>query len=165
MQRATRVGILAALTLVAGCGADSEAPASTPVLTAATLGEQTLRTPAEYLASAPYVTADRANGEALARRCRACHTLERDGVNRLGPRLHGFFGQPVGSVEGFAYTNAVLAAEFAWTPRALDAWLQHPSRFLPGNMMAFAGVPDAADRADLIAYLLAVTNTESESSD
>jgi cytochrome c len=52
----------------------------------------------------------------------------------------------------------VLAnAEFTWTPRALDAWLAQPARFLPGNLMSFPGVRDPAARDDLIAYLLKVT--------
>lgn len=170
MQRDTLIGMLAALVLASGCGRDSGdsqesgqtgAPADA-VLTADTLGEQTVRSNADYLAEAPYSAADPANGEAQARLCRACHTFERDGMNMLGPRLYGFFGKPVGTVEGFGYSNALLAADFVWTPRALDAWLQQPSRFLPGNMMAFGGIRDPGDRADLIAYLLAVTDNEGE---
>jgi cytochrome c len=76
----------------------------------------------------------------------------------IGPNLYGFFGEQVGTVEGFDYSNAVANADFVWTPRALDAWLVQPSRFLPGNRMTFAGVGDAGNRADLIAYLLRATD-------
>ncbi|MDX1506790.1 MAG: cytochrome c family protein [Woeseiaceae bacterium] len=132
------------------------------MLTAATLGEQVVLSNADQLASAPYNSADTKNGAAQARLCRACHTLESGGMNMLGPNLHGFFGKRVGTVEGFGYSNALLAADFVWTPRALDAWLQRPAAFLPGNMMAFGGIRDPQDRVDLIAYLLEETNDEGE---
>jgi cytochrome c len=53
------------------------------------------------------------------------------------------------------------AADFVWTPRALDAWLAQPGRFLPGNRMTFGGVRGQRDRDDLIAYLLMKTSAES----
>jgi len=53
------------------------------------------------------------------------------------------------------------AADFVWTPRALDAWLAQPGRFLPGNRMTFGGIFGQRDRDDLIAYLLVKTNAES----
>ena len=164
MQRSTLVGTLAALVFASGCGSDSGDTGAPPevVLTAETLGAQTVLSNAAYLAEAPYSAADTANGEAQARICGACHTLDIDGVNMLGPKLYGFFGQTAGTVEGFGYSNALLAADFVWTPRALDAWLQRPASFLPGNMMAFGGVRSPEDRADLIAYLLTVTDDEGE---
>ena len=164
MQRIILVGMLAALMLASGCGRESgdDGASAEVALTAETLGEQTVRSNVEYLAEPPYSAADPGNGEAQARLCRACHTFERDGVNMLGPGLYGFFGNTVGTIEGFGYSNALLAADFVWTPRALDAWLQRPASFLPGNMMAFGGIRDPEDRADLIAYLLAVTDDERE---
>ena len=72
----------------------------------------------------------------------------------IGPNLFGFFGKKVGSGERYSYSPALQEAEFIWTPRALDAWLERPARFLPGNRMSYPGVTSASDRADLIAYLL-----------
>jgi len=146
--------------LSAGCGGDS-APADSPgpVLTAATLGAQTVLTNAEYLALPDYAGADPGRGERQAQICRACHTLEAGGQNMIGPNLHGFFGSKAGTHAGFDYSPALRDADFVWTPRALDAWLAAPAHFLPGNRMTFPGVANASDRADLIAYLLATTGS------
>ncbi len=75
----------------------------------------------------------------------------------IGPALFGFFGTTAGSREGFEFSPVLRDAGFVWTPRALDAWLAQPGRFLPGNRMTFAGVHRPGDRDDLIAYLLQVT--------
>mgnify|MGYP003336151950 CR=1 FL=1 len=41
-----------------------------------------------------------------------------------------------------------------WTPGNLDQFITSPTKFVPGTRMPFAGLPDAKDRADVIAYLL-----------
>lgn len=146
-------------SLIGGCGdaGNDRDPSAPPPLTAATLGEQSVLAHTEYLASAPYADADLELGERAARVCRACHTLDAGGVNMLGPNLHGFFGRAAGGMPGFQFSEALKSADFVWTPRALDAWLQAPARFLPGNRMAFAGVADEPTRNALIAYLLKAT--------
>jgi cytochrome c len=157
--------IAASAFLVTACGGDSPSPvagsdASAVPLTAASLGEQTVLPAADYLGQAPYAGADRDNGERLAQMCRACHTIGKGGVNMVGPNLFGFFGNPAGSVAGYGYSVAMQEVDFVWTPRALDAWLLQPARFLPGNRMSFPGVSRASDRADLIAYLLEATSPD-----
>ncbi len=158
--RVSPVLLLLPAAMLGACGGeDSSAPgqAETPVLTAANLGEQTVLTPAEWLASEPYASADREAGADAARVCAACHSLNEGGANMVGPNLHGFFTSPVGNVSGYSYSNALLEADFVWTPRALDAWLQQPAKFLPGNRMTYPGLREAADRDNLIAYLLEET--------
>lgn len=151
------ISLLLTALLLAGCGGAGNDPDAPPPLTAATLGEQSILSNTEYLASAPYAGADAELGERAARVCRACHTFDAGGVNMIGPNLHGFFGRAAGSMEGFQFSEALKGAGFTWTPRALDAWLQAPARFLPGNRMSFAGVPDEPTRNALIAYLLQAT--------
>ncbi len=151
------------LLLLSGCGGESGSAtekAAEPPLTAATLGEQSLLSAAEHLQSPPYADADRQRGQRQAQLCRACHSFEEGGANMIGPNLHGFFGEQVGSGEGFDYSEAIREADFVWTPRALDAWLARPASFLPGNRMTFAGVNRQADRDALIAYLLEATESE-----
>ncbi len=154
----------AALVLVTACGEkpadDGSGTDAKPLLTAATLGEQTVLAESEYLAAAPYAGADRSKGAKLAQVCRACHSLDEGGPNMIGPALFGFFGTEVGSRDGFEYSAVVRNAGFVWTPRALDAWLAQPGRFLPGNRMTFAGVNRQSDRDALIAYLLETTASD-----
>ena len=64
------------------------------------------------------------------------------------------------AVERYSYSDALQEADFVWTPRALDAWLAQPARFLPGNRMSFPGVSQASDRTDVIAYLLEATSEQ-----
>lgn len=155
---------VAAAITISGCGQQTEnsgaGSVTTPILTAETLGEQVVLSADEYLAAAPYAGADRTQGERQAQICSACHSLDKGGPHMVGPGLHGFFGTRVGTRENFAYSEALREAEFVWTPRALDAWLAQPGRFLPGNRMTFAGVMRQEDRDALIAYLLDVTMAE-----
>ena len=151
----------AAGTLSAACSNDTSTPdAASEYPTAATLGTQDVKSVDELLSTSPYAEADAENGSRVAVTCRACHTLETGGANRIGPNLNGFFGRAAGAVEAFDYSPALAEADFIWTPRALEAWLAAPGRFLPGNRMSFAGVGSASDRADLVAYLLRETRPQ-----
>ena len=93
---------------------------------------------------------DPVKGEAIYQdRCSLCHQIE--GVGQ-GPALKGVVGRKAASVEGFNYTTALKSSGLTWTPANLDTFLIAPDRMVPGTTMPMT-VPDAADRADLIAYL------------
>ena len=156
------LSLLATVLLLAACSQNTEGPASdgaatdaTPAPTPAPRPEMTPEQRAAVLASlpAPYNEGDLENGRRTFARCRSCHTLPEGGPNMTGPNLWGVFGRRAGSVEGFRYSEALQAADFTWDAEHLDGWLAAPRDFLPGNRMAFAGVPDETDRRDLIAYL------------
>jgi cytochrome c len=53
-------------------------------------------------------------------------------------------------------------ADVTWDAKTLDHWLQNPRTFLPGNKMSFAGLPDATDRRDVIAFLKVETGFKPE---
>ena len=125
-------------------------------LTAETLGEQVVLPTADYLELPRYRDANLEYGNSLVSQCRTCHGFER-GAAGLGPSLFGVFGRKAGSVDGYPYSPALADASFYWTPRALDAWLARPGRFLPGNSMAYAGLPNREDRDALIGSLLRLT--------
>jgi cytochrome c len=107
-----------------------------------------------FLASAgTALAADPAAGEKVFRKCRACHTVEAGGRNLVGPNLHGVLGRAAGAVEGYKYSAAMKESGVVWDRAALDRYLADPRGFVPKNKMAFPGLKDAAERADLIAYL------------
>lgn len=151
---------------LSGCGSrdDAGGTGGSAPLTAATLGVQSVRPIAEYLAEPRYANAGTEQGMRLLTQCRACHTLESGAPHLLGPNLQGFFGRRAGTAPGYDYSRALAEAQFIWTPRALDAWLANPGRFLPGNAMAYAGLRQVDDRDALISVLLRQTSNNSESS-
>ena len=98
--------------------------------------------------------ADPAQGARLFGSCAACHSIGRGGVDLDGPNLYGVVGSPVaGRRPRYAYSAALRRAGGLWTAERLDAWLTRPAAFAPGTNMAFAGLPDPKDRADVIAFL------------
>jgi cytochrome c len=93
---------------------------------------------------------DAARGQDLYEaRCGGCHSLDHD---RIGPRHRGLLGRRAGAVAGFEYSPALRATRIVWSAQTLDAWLADPERLVPGQRMNYR-VPEAADRAALIAYL------------
>lgn len=100
------------------------------------------------------VTGNATRGEQVYARCMACHALTE---NRIGPRHCGVFGRRAGSVGGFAYSPAMRRAKIVWVETSLDAFIRDPLNYLPGTAMVFAGVGDAQERADVIAWLKAAS--------
>ncbi len=93
---------------------------------------------------------DAAAGEAVYSRCLACHALAYD---RTGPRHCGLFGRRAGTVQGFAYSEAMKRAGVVWNEKTLDRFIADPTRAVPGTAMGYDGVKDPGERADLIAFL------------
>jgi cytochrome c len=111
---------------------------------------------AEEVAEVPfeevYANASAADGERLWRQCASCHNLE--GGNATGPYLNGVVDRPIGAVEGYAYSDALAShPDGAWTPANLSAFLLAPRDYAEGTKMAYRGMSDVQDRANLIAYL------------
>ena len=101
-------------------------------------------------AAVPAAAADAARGEEIYSRCAACHSLAQD---RAGPRHCGLIGRRAGTVPGFDYSPAMKRSGLTWNARTLDRFLADPMKAVPGTSMGYAGVKDAHERADLIAFL------------
>lgn len=100
---------------------------------------------------------DLEKGARAARACMACHSFA-PGRHLTGPSLAGVWGRKAASVEGFGrYSDALRRSGLVWTEENLDAWLKNPPGLVPGNEMSFGGIADAGVRADLLAYLQAVS--------
>ena len=108
--------------------------------------------PAEQVdVAALMASADAGAGEAVFRRCSACHKL--DGTDGVGPHLNGVVGRDIASVGGFNYSAALAGLEGAWTPEELYAFLLNPKGYAPGTIMGFAGLKKPEEKANVIAYL------------
>lgn len=94
-----------------------------------------------------------AAGKLVFMRCMACHSVEKNGPNKVGPNLSGVVGRKSGTVAGYRYSPALAAAQLTWTEANLDKWLVRPAALVPGTSMVFAGLPKPEDRANVIAYL------------
>jgi cytochrome c len=92
--------------------------------------------------------------QAAARLCASCHNFAQGGPNGVGPNLYDIVGSPHARVAGFNYSAANRAlADKPWDYEALNAFLARPSAAMPGTRMAFAGISNVQQRADVIAYL------------
>ena len=102
-----------------------------------------------YLASA-----DPVKGEAVFKKCAACHVAAAGGANGIGPNLWAVMGAPIGKhAAGFAYSEVLAGKGGNWDWKSMDAWLASPRAFAPGTKMTFAGLGSPEDRANVIVYL------------
>lgn len=92
-------------------------------------------------------------GKATYGKCRACHDIGEGAKNKVGPHLNNVVGRKAGSVEGFAYSDALKNSGIVWDEANLDAYIADPKAKVPGNKMVFVGIKDEADRKNLIAFL------------
>jgi cytochrome c len=104
--------------------------------------------------SAALAAGDPAEGKKVFTRvCAACHVDAADGPKRLGPTLFGIVGRKAGTIEGFRYSQANKNSGITWTPEVLDEYLKDPKAKVPGTIMAFAGLKNDTERANIVSYL------------
>ncbi len=100
------------------------------------------------------------NGPNAMKACKACHTWDKGGANKVGPNLWDIVGRNMGAVDGFKYSSTIKdKSADPWTYEALDAFLKKPKVYMPGTKMAYAGIKSDAKRADLIAYLRTLSDS------
>lgn len=96
---------------------------------------------------------DAVAGKRVFMRCMACHNVKAGAPNKVGPNLYGVVGLKAAKATGFRYSTALAKSNITWNEVTLDKWLTRPASMVPGTSMVFAGVPNAADRKAVIAYL------------
>ena len=94
-----------------------------------------------------------AAGEAAFAMCSGCHVAEAGEPSAAGPNLSGVIGRKAGSLDDFAYSDALAASGITWDAAQLDRYLANPEAVVPGTCMAAGAVPDAERRSAIIAYL------------
>jgi len=105
-------------------------------------------------------TANAENGAGTFKKCLSCHTADKAAASKAGPNLWGVVGRPRASRSDFTgYSEAMKSKGGDWTYHDLAAFIHSPKTFLPGTKMAFAGVADPTDLADLLAYIRTLADT------
>lgn len=108
-------------------------------------------------------TADPVAGEAVHKKCVACHTTEMGGANKVGPNLWDIVNRPIASHEGFSYSAAMRdfsqGGTVVWDYDHLNHFLTSPKGLVKGTAMSFAGLKNPTERANLIAYLRTLADT------
>jgi cytochrome c len=119
-----------------------------------------LATLISLIMGSPSVAAAEGNptrGQRVFGACATCHSLQPD-QNMTGPSLAGLWGRKAGSLASFnRYSPALKSADIVWNDKTLDEWTEDPQHLVPGNEMTFAGIDDARQRADLLAFLKQAT--------
>jgi cytochrome c len=107
-------------------------------------------------ASLPAQAQDAAAGQRVFNQCRACHVIENNGRNGVGPNLHGIVGRRAASIESFRYSanmRTLAQGGLTWDEASLRRYITNPKDLVPQGSMAFAGIRNEQQINDLIAYL------------
>lgn len=102
--------------------------------------------------------ADTAAGEKAFKKCKACHSTDKGGKNKIGPNLWNIVGQSKAGVGGYKYSAALTGLGGAWSYADLDAFLANPKGYAKGTKMSFKGVKKPKDRAAIIAYMRSLSD-------
>lgn len=98
-------------------------------------------------------------GKKVFNKCIACHDAKTE-KNKIGPSLLGVVGRTAGALESYEskYSDNMKeagAGGLVWDEANLTAYLRDPKAVIPKGKMAFPGLKDDADLANVIAYLSA----------
>ena len=128
------VGMLAAALLLSACEKippDYRAPVTLPL----------------------YTEGDADNGALIYKdACGQCHQLN-PGLNKKGPQLMNIYGAPAAKLADYTYSEGLKASGWVWDVQTLDTYIADAEKAMPDSKMLADPMPDAKERADVIAYL------------
>ncbi len=96
---------------------------------------------------------DVAAGETSFKKCAPCHAIGEGAKNKVGPELNGLNGRKSGAAEGYSYSDANKKSGITWDEATFKEYIKDPRAKIPGTKMAFAGIKNEKETADLWAYL------------
>ena len=96
---------------------------------------------------------DVTHGAKVYKKCAACHSINKDGKNKIGPKLYNVVGRTTGTMTDYKYSKALTSYNKTWTFEELNSFLIKPAKWIKGNKMGFAGLKNDRDRASVILYL------------
>ena len=103
-------------------------------------------------------SANMENGEKIFKKCASCHMQVKGGENKVGPAMWGIVNRSKGSMEGFAYSGALVAFGGDWNVEELNKFLLKPKKYIAGTKMNYNGIKKDQDRADLIKWLSSLSD-------
>ena len=122
-----------------------------PDMLSGNIGEETTGSPQASIADLMSM-ANAEKGKVVAKKCSACHTLNKGGGDRVGPNLWSIIGAKKCRSAGFSYSEALRSKGGNWDDEELFKFLSNPRNYVKGTRMAFAGLSKPQDIADLLAY-------------
>ena len=100
-----------------------------------------------------FASTSAAEGAKVFKKCAACHSIAKDGKNKIGPALWGVIGRKTGSLSDYKYSKALLAYGKEWSFEEMNGFLIKPKDWIKGTKMAYAGLKKEDERASVILYL------------
>ena len=126
------------------------------MLAAALLLSACEKTPPDYRAPVTlplYTEGDADNGALIYQdACGQCHQLN-PGLNKKGPQLMNIYGAPAAELADYTYSEGLKASGWVWDAQTLDTDITDAEKAMPDTKMLSDPMPDAEERADVIAYL------------
>jgi cytochrome c len=84
--------------------------------------------------------------------CFPCHDVGPGAKVKLGPPLNGLAGRAAGTMPGYNYSDANKNSGITWSAESFAEYIKNPMQRMPGTKMAFGGVRDEKDIANLWAF-------------
>ena len=92
-------------------------------------------------------------GEAVFKKCMACHAIGEGAAIKVGPPLNGIVGRKAGTWPNYSYSEANKGSGITWDEATLREYLKDPRAKVPGTKMSFAGLQKPDDIENIIVYL------------
>ena len=93
------------------------------------------------------------DGKKIFKKCASCHSIVKDGGNKIGPALYNVVQRDVGGVSDYKYSKSLTTYGKKWTFEELNGFLIKPAKWIKGTKMAFAGLRKEKDRASVILFM------------
>ena len=106
-----------------------------------------------------FASTSAANGEKIFKKCLSCHSIAKEGKNKIGPKLFGVLGRQAGSISDYKYSKAMASHGKIWSLDEMNSFLIKPKDWIKGTKMSFAGLKKEKDRAAVILYMNENTDT------